>query len=138
MANIFITYDNIELKIESLNGVTVYDRFSTRINNSENKLFIVSDVNIDYSVYCLDFDSDDIYLNNQLITNVSDLQENLKKGYTYKLVEYNSTETYNKISLLDADENLISFKEIYTGVTIADIPTISKIIDVSKNIIIKI
>ncbi len=139
MANIYITYEGEQIKIESDNGITIYNSFTTRINKNDlSKMFIISDVNIDYSVVLINFDTDLIYPNNQIISDPESLQSELKKGYTYKLVEYNSAETYNKISLLDADENLISFKEIYTGVSIADIPTISKIIDVSKNIIIKI
>lgn len=139
MANILLTYESEKLRIESDNGITVFDRFTTRINkNDPQKIFIISDIKDNYAVFDIDFSKDTVYLNSVQLNTPTDLQSELKKGYTYKLVEYNSTETYNKITLLDADQNVISVKEIFLGVTIANIPTISTVIDVSKNIIIKI
>jgi len=55
---------------------------------------------------------------------------------TYKLIESNTAETYQRISILDNNKNVIGRPiEIYYGVTIDNISTLSKVIDISKNII---
>lgn len=57
---------------------------------------------------------------------------------TYKVIEYNSTKTYFKISWYRPDKTIISKPmEYFKGVGLADIDSISKTIDSSLTEIIK-
>lgn len=54
----------------------------------------------------------------------------------YKLIECNSSGTYERISLFDKDKNVVSTPiEIYYGVALDNIDSIDKTIDVTQNII---
>ena len=55
----------------------------------------------------------------------------------YKVIEYNSTETYTKITWVNAEGRIARSREIFTGVAFADKGTISTTIDDTKTVIIR-
>ncbi len=66
------------------------------------------------------------------------IDQNIQQS-EYKVIEYNSDETYIRISYYNAKKVIVGVpKEIFKGVSIANIDTISKIIDSSKTYIVKI
>jgi len=65
------------------------------------------------------------------------LGENISQG-SYKVVEYNSTRTYMKVTNYDSNLRVLNTpREVFEGVALADIDSISKTIDITKTLIIK-
>jgi len=55
----------------------------------------------------------------------------------FKVTEYNSAETYIKVSWYSKTKTILSSKDIYFGVHLDNIDSIDKNIDDSKTIVIK-